>query len=160
METWEALKRVIGPYTEQFAKRLRLSPGHLYKTQRPAGDFNETGEPNCIDKVEEYIDYALSLGRPLEDALAPVRYLEERYRIVGTILPAAQPGAEVTAQTLRTVQEFGELCAAIGRAQDVKSPGGREITRAEFRAIHRDGFEAMRAIALLIEDARRSVKEG
>ncbi|MCL4490577.1 MAG: hypothetical protein M1510_01545 [Nitrospirae bacterium] len=158
MESWEALKRVIGPYTEQFAKRLRLSPGYLYKMQRPAGEFNETGEPNVIDKVEEYIDYALSLGRPTEDALAPVRYLEERYGIVGILLPKAAPGDAVTSQTLKTVKEFGELCADIGRAQDVGSPGGGEITRKEYEKIHRDGWEAIRAIALLIEDAR--VREG
>jgi len=155
MDSWEALKRCIGPHTEKFAKRLRLSPGYLYKMQRAHGDWNETGEPNPLDKVEEYIDYSLSLGQSVEDAHAPIRYLEERFGRIGFVLPdtADLRIEELTDSLLHSIKEFGEFCREVSHSLIDKT-----LTEREHACIEREGWEAIRAIALYMKKAKEAVE--
>lgn len=157
MESWESLKRCIGPHTEKFAKRLRLSPGHLYKLQRPHGDWNETGEPNPVDKVEEYIDYSLSLGQPVGDAHAPMEYLEERFGRVGFVLPDLDcvSVVELTDSLLHSVKEFGDFCSSVSESLLDKS-----LDASEFKELEKEGYEAIRAIAMYMKKAKEAVKNG
>lgn len=154
--SWEALRKMIGPFTGEIAARLRMSRGQLYKMQRRSGHgLADTGSRNELDRLEEGIRCALELGRSVEDAHAPIIYLEERFQRVGFVLPPECESLGTFAKAVgRSIREFGEFAQEVAEAL-----GDDRITRAELERIVTEGHEGMRAMAAVLYLAEQTVRE-
>jgi Phage regulatory protein CII (CP76) len=154
MTSHESILRAIGTRAVDFAKRLRLSTRLVYRWMEPSVDYTDSGALNPVDRIEHIVETSLALGRPVEDAHAPIIYLEERFGRVSFMLPAVSTCAgEVSQELLKTVKEFGELAEVASKALD----DGR-ITRREFEAINSAGWELIRQTAAFVKKAEASVR--
>ncbi|MEJ2697980.1 MAG: hypothetical protein P8013_15210 [Candidatus Sulfobium sp.] len=154
MTSYESIVRAVGTRAADFAKRLRLGTRQIYRWMEPSADFTDSGSLNPVDRVEHIVETSLALGKPVEDAHAPILYLEERFGRVSFLLPPENPcAAEISQELLKTVKEFGELAEAAGKAL---SDG--KITSLEFKAINSEGWELIRQTAAFIKKAEAAVR--
>ncbi|HAK89888.1 MAG TPA: hypothetical protein DCP24_12675 [Nitrospiraceae bacterium] len=154
MRSYEAIQRAINGKTIEHAKALGISSSLVTKWQEPHLDFTDSGSYNPLDRIESIIEKSLSLGNPPERAYAPIKYLEERFGIIGIALPEQLPGMnEISHELLETVREFGQLAEAASKALR----DGR-ITKPEYAKIKKEGWDLIRQVAEFLHKASEAVR--
>lgn len=155
MKSYEALNRAISRQTVEHARRLHVSTSLVHKWQEPSTDFTDSGAYNPLDRIETIIETALSLGVKPEDALAPIYYLAERFGQIVIPVPAIETSVtSVSAELLKTIQEFGDLASEASKAlQDGK------ITWQEHDRINREAWELIRQVAVFLRRVEGVVKK-
>lgn len=154
MKSFEAFQESIGRDTVEHAKRLRLSLSAVSKWKEPSEDYTDSGSLNPLDRVETVIETALALGRRREASLAPIYFLAERFNLIIIALP--KPGcalSDLTANLLKTIEEFGDLTREAGQAL-----ADGEIRKEEARRIEKEGNELIRRTAEFIARAKEMAK--
>lgn len=150
MRSYESLQEAIGRDTVEHAKRLRLSLSAVSKWKEPAEDYTDSGALNPLDRIETVIETALSLGRPVSQAHAPVHYLGERFGLIVIPLPK-QPGPlpVLTDGLLKMIQEFGDVTKEVsGAILD------GQVSKIEFKRIEKEGNDLIRQVADFIQAAK------
>ena len=155
MKSYEAMNRAISRQTVEHAKRLHVSTSLVNKWQEPSTDYNDSGAYNPLDRIETVIETALSLGIAPEDALAPIHFLAERFGQIVIPVPAIETSVtSVSAELLKTIQEFGDLASEASKAlQDGK------ITWQEHDRINREAWELIRQVAVFLRRVEGAVKK-
>jgi hypothetical protein len=147
MRSFEAINKAISGNTVEVAKKLHLSSSLIRKWQEPTADYDDSGAYNPLDRIEEIIDTAIKCGVSEADALAPIRYLAEKYNLI--LIPiskTAEKPSELQKELLKTIKEFGELAqAASGALLDGK------ITSTESRRIEKEAWELIRQVAVFTQ---------
>jgi len=155
LKSYDALNRAINRQTVEHARRLHVSTSLVHKWQEPAVDFTDSGAYNPLDRIETIVETSLSLGVKPEDALAPVFYLAERFGQIVIPVPAIETSVtSVSAELLKTIQEFGDLASEASKAlQDGK------ITWQEHDRINREAWELIRQVAVFLRRVEGAVKK-
>ena len=152
MTSYDAFQAAIGRDTALHAKALGLSVSTVTKWKEPSTDFTDSGAYNPADRIETIVSTALSQGRPIEDAHAPIIYLEERFGRVGFVLPECEATIlEISRQLMDSIKEFGELSACAAKALE-----DRKLKPSEKLLIQKEGWEAIRSIALFLKQVEAS----
>jgi len=146
MDSWEAIKKCVGPLSELFAKPLRLCKSSIDRWMRPTDDYTSTGSLNPVDRVEELIHTSLKLQKdyPKLQPFAPLEYLEHQFKRVAIELPTideCDEPKELISKTLPALKEAGEFISVL-----TASIESGDIDRDELKQINKDGWEAIEAI--------------
>jgi len=154
MQSHEALQRAINRKTKEHAKRLGLSWPTVNKWQEPSEDFSDSGSLNPLDRIERIIETALIMGEPLDNAYAPLHYLDERFgRVCVDVVKLTQPSGSLSMELLKTIEEFGELASSSSAAlQD-----GR-LSRKEAKQIINEGSELIRQVATFLQMVKEKAR--
>ena len=154
MKSHEAIQIAINGKTVEHAKRLGKSISLLSKWQEPQGDYTDSGAYNPLDRIEAIVEKSLSLGNSFEDATAPIKYLEEKFGIIGIVLPKNPPCMnEMSQELLETIHEFGQLAEAASKAL-----WDGKITSQEYLKIEKEGWDLIRQVTEFMHKAKESVK--
>lgn len=153
MKSYEAIQRAIAGKTVEQAKALHKSTPLLNKWQEPSTNYEDSGAYNPLDRIETIISTALALGISFNDASAPVRYLEERFGIVGIRVTAPLAGRnEICQELMNTISEFSRLTDTAARAlKDEK------ITKREYEQIHNKGWDLIRQVTAFMYKTKEAV---
>lgn len=146
MESCEALRACIGPYTKEVAKRLGRSTQLVHKWQEPTSDFSESGSLNPLDRLEAIMEEALAKGQPHQEVMTPLSYLASRVGATVVQLPEARQETEAMQVLCLSVKEFGEYAAAVS---DALADGS--VSRPERRRVLQEGWEAVAALVTVLE---------
>lgn len=148
MKSYEALEKVIGRKTIEFAKRLRLSSSLVHKWTEPSTEWTDSGALNPLDRIEHIIEIALTLGVPQEDAFAPLKYLTERFGFILVSLPETKETKSIiTPKDLaKIIKEFGEVVESASKALD-----DGKITPREAIEIEKEAWELIRQVASFVQ---------
>lgn len=150
MESYQAMRMLIGGDTVALAKRLNRSTSLLHKWGEPHTDYEQSGAMNPLDRLEIMIEFARGAGRTDDEALAPIHWLANRFDCL--VLPPSprHHDDQVYARWLcRAVKEAGEAFAA---AADALADG--KLTTHERRRVSRElhhAISAMASFARLVE---------
>jgi len=154
MHSHEAIQTSINGKTIEQTKALRLSSSTVHKWQEPSTDFTDSGSLNPLDRIETIIQTALNLGTSLDKALAPVQYLAERFGLVVLSFPHEKPSVHTCEkQLLHVIEEFGDLARESSRALN-----NGPMDRRDAEKIKKEGWEAIRQIALFVMMAEKAAK--
>lgn len=154
MKSHEAIQKAINGKTVEHAKRLGKSISLLSKWQEPNVDYTDSGAYNPLDRIEAIVETSLNHGNSFEAATAPIKYLEERFGIIGIVLSKNIPDMnEVSRELLETVQEFGQLAEAASKAL-----ADGHITPQEYIRIEKEGWDLIRQVTEFMYMAKESVK--
>lgn len=151
MESFEAMRRVIGADAIKVAKRLSRSTSLVNKWCEPSADFSDSGALNPLDRLEMVIEVAEQQKRPVEDSYAPIFFLAQRFG--GLFLPPVKHVAgtvEYSRQLCKVVKESGEAFAAAAEALE-----DGKLSTFERRRVGQELHEALAAMAQfarMIED--------
>lgn len=156
MHSHESLKRTVGGFYREIAKRLGLSKETVYKWTESTEDFSSSGAYNPVDRVEAMIDEALRLGVKPVDALAPIHYLAAS---VGGIflppVPRCGSNLDISRQLCKTMKEVSESFAVSAAAleDDHLTPSERrDMLKAAYEGLH----ELTALIAMIQEQGKDS----
>lgn len=152
MKSHEAMKLCLGRHIAQIARRLHVSKFTLYKWSEPSEDFTDSGSFNPLDRLEFAIESSMALGAGAQDALAPVRYLEERFGLVGIPLKLTCICPEdLSRELMRSVRDFGRLIDTAGKAL-----ADGQISKSEARRIEEDGWTLIRQVTEFMYKAKEA----
>ncbi len=150
MKSHEALKRCVGSFIDEIAKRLRLAKSTLYKWQEPAVDYTDSGALNPLDRVEIMMEASLSLGNPPSDALAPLHYLGQRFKFIVIPLHACNcESNEIMREFIKVTRDFGHLAEEVQTSLE-----DGVITKQEAERIIREGWHLIGQTGTLLEKAK------
>lgn len=152
MKTYEVMKKMIGPYFQEMARRLRLSGRTIYRWTEPTDDYSDSGAYSPLDRLEELIDEAKRLGQPPECSFAPVIYLVHRFG--GVYIPplSSQDSIkELTAHVCHVIEDFGTLISTVSRAVEPDSDMGSAISPNERREISMQAIDVIQAVSALLK---------
>lgn len=136
-------KAPSGASTEQIAEALHKNPASLAQEVSP--DY-----PNRKFGVEHLAPLIMATGD-----YAPLDYLARESGCVLMRMPEAKrSGHPVHVQCMDSVQKFGELMTS---CSDALKDG--KITSDEADALDESGYEAIRGILMLLQEARHAAKE-
>jgi len=154
MQSHEALQRAINRKTKEHAKRLGLSWPTVNKWQEPSEDFSDSGSLNPLDRIERMIETALILGEPLDNAYAPLHFLDERFgRVCVDHVKLAHSCGTIQSELLKSVEEFGDLASAAGAALS-----DNRLTRKEAKSIINEGSELIRQVATFLQVVKEKAR--
>lgn len=145
MESHEALKDCIGSLIAEMAKRVRLSKSTIYKWTEASENPTDSGTRNPLDVLDEIIDEAKRRGRA-DLAYAPIYWLNQEHGLIAIRMPEASKQDQLNMGLITCIKEFAELASATSDAL-----ADNRVNIPERKRIIREGEEAMRAIATLIE---------
>jgi AcrR family transcriptional regulator len=151
MHSHEALKRTVGGFYREIAKRLGLSKETVYKWTESTEDFSSSGAYNPVDRVEAMIDEAQRLGVKSVDGMAPILYLATAFGVV--FLPPvkrSENNADISRQLCKTMKEVSESFAVSAAAleDDLLTPQERK----EMLAAAYEGLHELTALIAMIQD--------
>lgn len=139
MESYEAMRQLVGGDSVAMAKRLGRSSSLIQKWCEPNTDFTDSGAYNPLDRISGMMDEAELLGKSSLEVLAPVRHLATNRALVIPITKKQSQAEEINQQTAIAMKEFGEAIAVAAAAlQDQKlSPYERkEVLKEMDEALH------------------------
>jgi hypothetical protein len=117
MKSHEALKRAAGEQgtsmIKEIATRLSLAGSTVYKWTEPSESPTDSGARNPVDILKQYIESCLILGRPKEDALAPLDHLDNHFGRIAITLPNLQSKttSDLQKELLIAMKECGDVLA-------------------------------------------------
>ena len=153
MKSYEAMALMIGKFAEQIARRLHLSKFLIIKWKEPAEDPTDSGSLNPIDRLEFAIESAIALGIPKNDAYAPIRYLEQRFGIIGIEMGDTPLCAEELAKELmKAIKDFGKLMDTAGKAL-----ADGKIDRLEYNRIESAAWALIRQVTEFVYKSKAAV---
>lgn len=143
MESYQAMRMVIGADTVLMAKRLGRSTSLLHKWSEPHTDFEQSGAMNPLDRLEILIETAQANGRADDEALAPAHWLAQRFDcLLLPPLPRHHDDQVYTRWLCKAVKESGEAFSA---AAEALADG--KLTAYERRAVSKELHHAMASLA-------------
>ena len=147
MKSYEAIQRAVAGKTIEHAKKLHKSVPLLHKWMEPSTDFNDSGTYNPLDRVETIIETSLSMGSPLDDALAPIQYLAEHFNLICISIPKTTGKMEeLSKELLKTISEFGDLSK-----EAAESMKNGSISPKEAKRIEKEAWELIRQVSVFIQ---------
>lgn len=108
MKSHEAIQLCVGRDSVEIAGAISKSPDLVRKWKEDPIDGS--GAPNPLDLMRKMMAASLALGRPHEEALAPVRYLEECFLFAQPVVPLHDAHADLIQEISHLI---GEHAAAI-----------------------------------------------
>lgn len=153
MHSYEALQEAIQGKTVEHAKALGVSGSLVCKWQEPHTDFTDSGAYNPLDRIATVVETALRLEVSREGALSPVYYLNHRFNLICFPLPNLGAGTAVNDELIQAIKEFSDLAQVTSESL----MDGR-ISNLDRKKIVREGREAMRAIGILLQIVKESVR--
>jgi hypothetical protein len=154
MQSHESIQQAINRKTKEHAKRLGLTWKTVSKWQEPTENYSDSGALNPLDRIERIVETALILGEKIEDAFAPLHYLDQRFRrICLDVVKTNHRPADRSKELLRVIKNFGKLAEAASAALE-----DNRLTKKEAHAIINDWQRLIRQGAIFIESIKAAVK--
>lgn len=144
MESYEAMRLLVGGDSVAMAKRLGRSSSLIQKWCEPNTDFTASGAYNPLDRISGMMDEADRLGKSTKEILAPLRYLAADR---GVFIPLPQTNCsseQICLQTAKTIKEVGEALTEAGRALE-----DHQLTPNERRKVLKEMDEAVHELLTL-----------
>ncbi len=150
MDSYEAMRRLIGRDATAIAKRIGRSANLVARWTLPTADFSDSGAYSDLDRLEAMIDESLRLGHSPVDSFSPIHYLAHRFG--GYFLPPVPRACQtrdVARQLAKTMKETSEVFAEAAAALD-----DDDLSANERKRILKEAYEALHelsAFARMIE---------
>lgn len=160
MKSHEALKLAAGEQQtsliSDIAERLHMSRALIYKWTQPAECPTDSGARNPVDVLKQYIETCLVLGRPANDALAPLDHLDHHFNRVAITLPNCKNQTQTDVQTalLVAIKECGDVVAAYNEAM-----GNFRIDKKDVARIENEVWQAITKLVGYLYVLRGVVKQ-
>ncbi|NOQ52481.1 MAG: hypothetical protein GQ578_09735 [Desulfuromonadaceae bacterium] len=121
MESYDAMRQLVGGDAREMAKRIGRSSSLIQKWCEPSNDYSDSGAYNPLDRLEGMMDEAEKLNKHPREIYAPIRYLSQDR---GVFIPLPQNSCsieQICDQTARVIKEVGEALSAAGALLEQKN---------------------------------------
>jgi hypothetical protein len=155
MKSYESIQEAVDGKTVDHAKNLHLSTSTVNKWQEPSTDFTDSGAFNPVDRIEAIIAKSLALGTDRKRALAPHRYLSERFNIISIPMPDLEGiiPDEVSKEFYKMISEFAHVTKETADALK-----DNQINPREAKKIEKELWDLIRQAALYLYSLKKIEK--